>query len=516
MNELYNPDERRNPPPTNIDDTERDSEMENYIRQKYQHKAFQKRDTLASPLDSEFTSSKLRGRRSFIKDYAPAPKSSARDSVISTSSQASSLLESMNSHSRSISQNSRDRSSRPPSRAKSTPLTPSNSQPSRVDMSFTSVGVEPPPSAPSLASSSRMTNTAPIPRITTTPVTSTFTPPVVKAPPVVAPPPQKAATAPVVATPAAPPAAPPHPSRALWEDILSLETGVAQAPTNPYQQSAQLAGTMGNMTLGTMPNQQQQQQQQQQFASNMATPFTNGMNAPMMTGSSFASAYSQGSGLGSVNSFSTGMTSASIAPHQGMTSPGMAPNPFTSMLQNPQSNTTPNIQSPFAVQATSPFGLPLSSSPAPMMNGGYGGMQSGTNPFGTQMNGMSGFGMQTQSAGSPSPFGVAQQSTMNFGAGMAPYGQQPSSSPFQQFSNAPAQQPTNMMSFAQGMLPQSQQQQQQQTQMQGFQSGNPFGGMQQPQMQMQMQMQPNMYGQQQQQQQQFGVGGQMGMGGWSG
>ncbi|KZO91032.1 ArfGap-domain-containing protein [Calocera viscosa TUFC12733] len=39
-NAYFNPDERRNPPPTNMEDTERDSELEKYIRSKYEYKKF--------------------------------------------------------------------------------------------------------------------------------------------------------------------------------------------------------------------------------------------------------------------------------------------------------------------------------------------------------------------------------------------------------------------------------------------------------------------------------------------
>jgi stromal membrane-associated protein len=34
-NSIYNPNEIRNPPPPNLEDTERDSELEQYIRCKY-------------------------------------------------------------------------------------------------------------------------------------------------------------------------------------------------------------------------------------------------------------------------------------------------------------------------------------------------------------------------------------------------------------------------------------------------------------------------------------------------
>ncbi|KAI0267403.1 putative GTPase activating protein for Arf-domain-containing protein [Gloeopeniophorella convolvens] len=39
-NQLYNPDEVRNPPPTNMVDAERDSELEKFIRDKYEYKRF--------------------------------------------------------------------------------------------------------------------------------------------------------------------------------------------------------------------------------------------------------------------------------------------------------------------------------------------------------------------------------------------------------------------------------------------------------------------------------------------
>lgn len=39
-NAFYNPDERRHPPPTDLDESDRDSEMEKFIRNKYQYKKF--------------------------------------------------------------------------------------------------------------------------------------------------------------------------------------------------------------------------------------------------------------------------------------------------------------------------------------------------------------------------------------------------------------------------------------------------------------------------------------------
>ncbi|KDQ12416.1 hypothetical protein BOTBODRAFT_189158 [Botryobasidium botryosum FD-172 SS1] len=46
-NAFYNPNEQRNPPPTNFNESERHSDMEKYIRAKYQHKKFMDPETAA-------------------------------------------------------------------------------------------------------------------------------------------------------------------------------------------------------------------------------------------------------------------------------------------------------------------------------------------------------------------------------------------------------------------------------------------------------------------------------------
>ncbi|VDB96645.1 unnamed protein product [Peniophora sp. CBMAI 1063] len=48
-NALYNPDEVRHPPPTNMIDSERDSELEKFIRNKYEFKKFMNRSGTAQP-----------------------------------------------------------------------------------------------------------------------------------------------------------------------------------------------------------------------------------------------------------------------------------------------------------------------------------------------------------------------------------------------------------------------------------------------------------------------------------
>ncbi|EIM87598.1 ArfGap-domain-containing protein [Stereum hirsutum FP-91666 SS1] len=49
-NQLFNPDEVRNPPPTNMVDSERDSELEKFIRDKYEYKRFQSRSASVAAL----------------------------------------------------------------------------------------------------------------------------------------------------------------------------------------------------------------------------------------------------------------------------------------------------------------------------------------------------------------------------------------------------------------------------------------------------------------------------------
>ncbi|EGO00991.1 hypothetical protein SERLA73DRAFT_179008 [Serpula lacrymans var. lacrymans S7.3] len=66
-NAHYNPNEARHPPPTNMIDTERDSELEKYIRNKYEFKRFIDRSALAS--------SRLDPSRSVSGNLSSRPKS---------------------------------------------------------------------------------------------------------------------------------------------------------------------------------------------------------------------------------------------------------------------------------------------------------------------------------------------------------------------------------------------------------------------------------------------------------
>src|SRR5260370_36852059 len=116
-NSTYNPDERRNPPPTNADESDRGSEMEKFIRDKYQYKRFM------VPIDPSPPAS---------PPSAPAPKDPVPHRTGGVSLGSHSDLEDVL------------HVIRVPSRAKSTPIVSSNS------LSGRGMNVLPPPS-PALA-----------------------------------------------------------------------------------------------------------------------------------------------------------------------------------------------------------------------------------------------------------------------------------------------------------------------------------------------------------------------------
>src|SRR5258708_9580309 len=103
-NSTYNPDERKNPPPTNADESDRGREMEKFIRDKYQYKKFMV-PTKPSPLASP--------------PSAPAPKDPVPGVTVGVSFGSHSELEDVLHVIRA------------PSRAKSTPIVSSNSRSGR-------------------------------------------------------------------------------------------------------------------------------------------------------------------------------------------------------------------------------------------------------------------------------------------------------------------------------------------------------------------------------------------------
>ncbi|KAF9647093.1 ArfGap-domain-containing protein [Thelephora ganbajun] len=79
-NAIYNPDEIRNPPPTNMIEQERDSDLEKYIRAKYEFKKFfDKRGVVAAKLGPS------RSKDSFMRESSPQPPTRSSTMPSSTS-----------------------------------------------------------------------------------------------------------------------------------------------------------------------------------------------------------------------------------------------------------------------------------------------------------------------------------------------------------------------------------------------------------------------------------------------
>ncbi|KAH7929302.1 ArfGap-domain-containing protein [Leucogyrophana mollusca] len=116
-NLYYNPDEVRHPPPTNMVDSERDSELEKFIRGKYEFKRFVDRSAsrLAPPVRSSSSNVSFRPRSTPIPEDAstqgqpppppekPTPSTLGRGSLYPSRSIPSNLAQS-GSSSRSVSQ----------------------------------------------------------------------------------------------------------------------------------------------------------------------------------------------------------------------------------------------------------------------------------------------------------------------------------------------------------------------------------------------------------------------------
>ncbi|KAI0640406.1 hypothetical protein C8Q79DRAFT_1107257 [Trametes meyenii] len=85
-NALYNPDEIRHPPPTNMIDSERDSDLEKYIRSKYEYKAFISRSAQVAALlgPSRSSSSRISAGAPPRSQTVPAPGPSTTMTTSST------------------------------------------------------------------------------------------------------------------------------------------------------------------------------------------------------------------------------------------------------------------------------------------------------------------------------------------------------------------------------------------------------------------------------------------------
>lgn len=509
-NAFYNPDPVRNPPPTNTLDNERDSELETYIRDKYQYKVFQKRAQAASaaslpPIDTARHRPPEINTRS--RRNTPSPHSSTgrslREAIDAISPSASSLMAEMDAHSRSIERNSAERQ-----RRRGSTHTPSSAPANEVQ--FSSVGVLPPASSssrsrPATASSLNTNRTlltsSPIPIIKTTPPppqkpssggfswastkAATVSEPAAKSPsrypipnkeppppPAHAPAPQPTAQTPTQTQPNPQPQ--PVKQQSLYEqDLMSLQLGSIPAAssypvnnTNPFPTAPpSFSGATGTpFNNGALGSPFALASQPTGFNGSMAgmsltggTSGYTGMASPspslMMNGSSPANPFHSYAAMnGGPSSFSSNQ---SFTPQPSQPSPFSAypssQQPFPFQQQQQQQPQPPPFQPSFS---SSPF--QPSSSPSPFHSSSPASFNMTSSPFNPNPN-----------PTNPFPFASQQHQ------------QQPQQQQQQQNSNSP------FASFSQGMLPPSHQQPQQQ----GY---NPF-------MQQQQQQQP-------QQQQYAGMG----------
>ncbi|KAG8897232.1 hypothetical protein FRB99_008351 [Tulasnella sp. 403] len=489
-NALYNPDPLRNPPPTNMEDGERDSELEKYIRNKYQYKTFMKRETVPpsssrTPDISIRTTGTSNGKSR--TSPVPAPGPNYREVIDAVSPSASSLMADMEWHTRELSRgnrNSADRSrSTPPDDAPKRPVfgakleyrplasdpTPRGvTRPSTASGGLPTITATPPATkkagstgggfswASAASQPSTSSTTAPTARpqpelsATTTSAMSTT----------------RASTLPPAAVHAAP--APPVHSRSLFEeDMLSLQFGApsaatASAPTastNPFPTAP--SAFLGGQTA--------------------ASPFTNpltgaaspfgGMSAgvqPLTTGLAGMNLNATNPGFGAAPTtnaigtmggmaFSPGARGTlSMGPAAGASPFGANPaNPFNALQQStsPPPMTSPFVQpqqNAFQPNPQNPFGMLQARSPPPQLGNG---LQSSTSPFQPSTTPFQGTTSPFQNPQVQSPFGTT------------PLFQQPQqTSSFPSFSTSSFASPSPFQS-----------QQQQLPQFTGA-MGTPFGG----------------------------------------
>ncbi|KZP12933.1 ArfGap-domain-containing protein [Athelia psychrophila] len=421
-NSFYNPNETRNPPPTNMVGRERDSELEKYIRAKYEFKRFVVREAPTKPAPDI--------SRSSTSQFAPEAKP-------------------------------------PPPRSFSAAPQPTAAPP-RVD----SLGYRPPTAAPVSYKPPYKASSATQNRSVSQPLPSqqSHLPP----PPG---PSQPAAPPQAIPRTAPPTTSPPPSNNPVWNDLLSLQGGQTASSSLPLQYQP--------LAQNSLPQQQQQQQQpfaspfgQQQIAQSPGsyTPQNGAMGMNMSGHNPFQQQTQQpvsSNPFGQQPSFQTQTPNftgigggqsgfqSSIPPF----SQSAAAQQFqASLQQQPQTQFSAPLpfQASLQQQPQSQFSAPLLFQPQPQQS--YDQQQQ--TPFGQQQPSPNPFGQQP----SPMPMGQQQPSPMPFGQQPSPmpYGQQPSPMPFgqQNFGQQPSPQPPIQQNLQQqpGMM---------------MPGGNPFGQWQQ-------------------------------------
>ncbi|CAE6515705.1 unnamed protein product [Rhizoctonia solani] len=475
-NAKWNPNESRHPPPTNMEESERDSEMEKYIRAKYETKKFiDRKPATSSPSSSSTPIAATQFSTSTPIPRQPKPKVEDTD----------------------------------PSQTVALGF----GRESRVEFNLPGMGGVGGDMWDGIVQQKKLpprSKTAPIPE----PVAKVTPPP---APTVPAPVPLS--NLPSRSVSAQPPMAPlgvntAVPTNGVWGDMLALQSAGGSLPasavqasplqtTNPYASlsaspamslPSALANRMGQTRSFTAPapnpffTQGHQQQPSTGSANSLLSVPTGssfgsaGLGA-VPTGGSFGSTGSFGSGAGTspggINPFGTssnvssafgtlpggslgvstsiggsfdasaggafGTTGAfGTSPGQMTTQPSpfqqTTPSPFQTTQPSPFQQTTP---SPFQQTTSSPFQqtTPSSFQQSTMSPYGTGAANSLTSPsLNTNATSLSAFGaaMSPQGQASNSPYGQPSNS---------PFGQ-PASSPFTQASNSPFTQP-NSSAFGQ-------------------------------------------------------------------
>ncbi|KAI8972423.1 hypothetical protein BD414DRAFT_517975 [Trametes punicea] len=132
-NAHYNPDEIRNPPPTNMIESERDSELEKYIRAKYEYKSFVSRSAKVAALLGPSRSSSTR-----IASSADPPRSQTVPigSSSATTSTASGGVQPSAPLSTSTTTATATKRTQSPIRSVSQPIAPASASPGHGGLTF--------------------------------------------------------------------------------------------------------------------------------------------------------------------------------------------------------------------------------------------------------------------------------------------------------------------------------------------------------------------------------------------
>ncbi|KAK0531250.1 Protein gts1 [Tilletia horrida] len=424
-NALYNPDEMRNRPPTNIEQSERGSELERYIRKKYEFKKFMDRGP--PPVPQKDPPNMQRKTSSLASPRAPQGRSPTMPSPSPSSSSIQSFPDSFSPKAAAAS------SSRPPP-------SPAPSQPSRTGVggplasaSAPSLSVPPRSSSsltPSTANgSSTRTNSANllIPDIDAIPTQPSPSPTIALFPPTQQ---QQHHMLQAQHTAIVSSAYSPVASSTAFMDAFSVAAAAAGGNGTPQTPGSMMSSGMGMVPSASpslSPFGHTHQQQQQGFGLGVGL-------SPMATGATMSS--------GSVYSPS---------PSPSIPGFGHPTNPFQQQQQQHQMQMQMG-----GMNVGTSLGMPYGGFPAAAASTGALGL-----PFSPGGGGGGGGGIQSSysASSSPAPFSqplhAGQQQQMFVSSPMSPGGGMmvPQQQQQQQLMQGVQPQPTGFDMFANGMMP---------------------------------------------------------------